>query len=148
MRTPRVDQLDDALGGSGPLAERMAAHRAGEEIPPERLEVVAHHYELIGGRSPLNELTFRQAEALRRALGTLPVYVDDSMRALCGASVISEFLDETHGVLKRDRRLLAEDPFQRAEIRRLTEWFMQKMEQDVTRPLARAWCQNRRRKAA
>jgi glutathione S-transferase len=48
--------------------------------------------------------------------GTLPVYVDDSMR---------------------DRRLLAEDPFQRAEIRRLTEWFMQKMEQDVTRPLVR-----------
>lgn len=69
--------------------------------------------------------------------GTLPVYVDDSMRALCGASIISEYLDETHGVLKRDRRLLAEDPFQRAEIRRLTEWFLQKMEQDVTRPLAR-----------
>lgn len=69
--------------------------------------------------------------------GTLPVYVDDSMRALCGATVISEYLDETHGVLKRDRRLLAEDPFQRAEIRRLTEWFLVKMEQDVTRPLAR-----------
>ncbi len=69
--------------------------------------------------------------------GTLPVYVDDSMRALCGAAIISEYLDETHGVLKRDRRLLAEDPFQRAEIRRLTEWFLQKMEQDVTRPLVR-----------
>ncbi|CAH0339167.1 glutathione S-transferase family protein [Rhizobium sp. CECT 9324] len=69
--------------------------------------------------------------------GTLPVYVDDNMRALCGPMVISEFLDETHGVLKRDRRLLAEDPFQRAEIRRLTEWFLQKMEQDVTKPLVR-----------
>ncbi|MGG7517447.1 glutathione S-transferase family protein [Allorhizobium undicola] len=69
--------------------------------------------------------------------GTLPVYVDDNMRTLCGATVISEFLDETHGVLKRDRRLLAEDPFQRAEIRRLVDWFLQKMEQDVTRPLAR-----------
>ena len=69
--------------------------------------------------------------------GTLPVYVDDSMRALAGATVISEFLDETHGVLKRDRRLLAEDPFQRAEIRRLTEWFLEKMEQDVTHLLVR-----------
>ncbi|NKN35156.1 glutathione S-transferase family protein [Agrobacterium sp. a22-2] len=69
--------------------------------------------------------------------GTLPVYVDDNMRTLCGATVISEFLDETHGVLKRDRRLLAEDPFQRAEIRRLVDWFLQKMEQDVTRPLVR-----------
>jgi len=69
--------------------------------------------------------------------GTLPVYVDDNMRVLSGATVISEFLDETHGVLKRDRRLLAEDPFQRAEIRRLTEWFLEKMEQDVTMPLVR-----------
>jgi len=69
--------------------------------------------------------------------GTLPVYVDNSMRALCGAMVISEYVDETHGVLKRDRRLLAEDPFQRAEIRRLVEWFLSKLEQDVTRPLVR-----------
>ncbi len=49
---------------------------------------------------------------------TLPVYVDDNMRALCGPNVLLEFLDETHGVLKRDKRLFAEDPFQRAEIRR------------------------------
>jgi glutathione S-transferase len=69
--------------------------------------------------------------------GTLPVYVDDSMRALCGATIISEYLDETSGIMKRDRRLLAEDPFQRAEIRRLTEWFLQKMQTDVTRPLVR-----------
>ena len=47
----------------------------GRRIPPERLDAVAHHYHLIGGRSPLNELTFRQAEALRRTLGRLPVYV-------------------------------------------------------------------------
>lgn len=68
---------------------------------------------------------------------TLPVYVDDSMRALCGATIISEYLDETSGIMKRDRRLLAEDPFQRAEIRRLAEWFLHKMEADVTRPLVR-----------
>src|SRR5258705_463123 len=35
----------------------------GRRIPPERLDAVAHHYELIGGRSPLNELTVRHAEA-------------------------------------------------------------------------------------
>jgi glutathione S-transferase len=69
--------------------------------------------------------------------GTLPVYLDDNMRTLCGATIISEFMDETSGVLKRDRRLLAEDPFQRAEIRRLTEWFLQNMEQDVIKPLVR-----------
>jgi len=41
----------------------------GRAIPPERLEEVAHHYEQMpGGRSPLNELTERQAGGLRQAL--------------------------------------------------------------------------------
>jgi protoporphyrin/coproporphyrin ferrochelatase len=52
---------------------------AGRRIPPERLEEVAHHYELIGGRSPLNELTMRQAEGLRQVLKrggkAIPVHV-------------------------------------------------------------------------
>jgi ferrochelatase len=51
----------------------------GRAVPPERLEAVVHHYELIGGRSPLTELTLRQANALEAELaGTrrpLPVYV-------------------------------------------------------------------------
>ena len=52
----------------------------GRRIPAERLEEVAHHYELMpGGRSPLNELTERQASALRRVLAaagvSLPVFV-------------------------------------------------------------------------
>ena len=51
----------------------------GMAIPAERLEKVAQHYEAVGGKSPLNEITFRQADALRKALnerGThLPVYV-------------------------------------------------------------------------
>jgi len=51
----------------------------GRNIPRERLEEVAHHYHEIGGRSPYNELTFRQAVALRRRLReayglNLPVY--------------------------------------------------------------------------
>jgi ferrochelatase len=51
----------------------------GRAIPAERLEEVVHHYELIGGRSPLNALTMKQADRLERTLsatGTaLPVYV-------------------------------------------------------------------------
>jgi ferrochelatase len=50
----------------------------GRNVPVERLQEVAHHYEEIGG-SPYNELTFRQAVALRRRLRDgcgidLPVY--------------------------------------------------------------------------
>lgn len=37
---------------------------AGRQIPEERLEEVRRHYEAIGGRSPLNEWTRRQAAAL------------------------------------------------------------------------------------
>jgi ferrochelatase len=60
-----------------PFLERVAR---GRRIPPERLEEVAHHYEQMpGGRSPLNELTERQATGLRDALERegvrLPVFV-------------------------------------------------------------------------
>jgi ferrochelatase len=51
----------------------------GRPIPPERYEEVVHHYFEIGGRSPYNEFTLRQAEGLRRLLRRegpeLPVYV-------------------------------------------------------------------------
>jgi ferrochelatase len=51
----------------------------GRAVAPERLETVAHHYEAIGGRSPLNELTMRQARKLEAALAATgparPVYV-------------------------------------------------------------------------
>ena len=51
----------------------------GRPVPPERVEEVVRHYEAIGGRSPLNELTSRQARKLEAALAAtgpaLPVYV-------------------------------------------------------------------------
>ena len=51
----------------------------GRAIPRERLEEVVHHYELIGGCSPLTQLTMRQAQALRAVLAAegpaLPVFV-------------------------------------------------------------------------
>jgi ferrochelatase len=52
---------------------------AGRRIPLARIEEAARRYELIGGRSPLNELTRRQAEglglALKRGGIATPVYV-------------------------------------------------------------------------
>ncbi|BBX15191.1 DUF885 domain-containing protein [Mycolicibacterium duvalii] len=37
-------KLDEALDGTGPLAERVQAHRAAEEIPPARLEEAIHAF--------------------------------------------------------------------------------------------------------
>ena len=63
----------------------------GHPVPPQRIEEVVRHYEAVGGRSPLNEITFRQAQALEEALREralrLPVYV--------GMRHASPFLRET-----------------------------------------------------
>ncbi|MCO6049554.1 glutathione S-transferase family protein [Mesorhizobium sp. RP14(2022)] len=69
--------------------------------------------------------------------GTVPVLLAEGDVPVVGANVIAEYLDETRGVLKRDRRLLAEDPLDRAEIRRLMDWFLDKTESEVTRHLVR-----------
>lgn len=57
----------------------LARVTKGIPIPGERLEEVARHYEAVGGKSPLKEITLRQAEALQQLLNQrgerLPVYV-------------------------------------------------------------------------
>jgi protoporphyrin/coproporphyrin ferrochelatase len=51
----------------------------GRRVSPERVEEVAHHYELFGGVSPITAITRQQAEGLRIRLEAaghpLPVYV-------------------------------------------------------------------------
>ncbi len=71
-----------AFGGpQGPADVRpfLANVLRGRRVSPGRVEEVAHHYELFGGVSPLNELTGRQAQGLAARLRErgmpLPVYV-------------------------------------------------------------------------
>jgi ferrochelatase len=51
----------------------------GRRVSPERVEDVAHHYELFGGVSPITAITRQQAEGLRARLAAaghpLPVHV-------------------------------------------------------------------------
>jgi ferrochelatase len=51
----------------------------GRRVSPERVEEVAHHYELFGGVSPITSITRQQAEGLRLRLEAaghrLPVFV-------------------------------------------------------------------------
>jgi glutathione S-transferase len=69
--------------------------------------------------------------------GAVPVLLAESDQPVVGATVIAEYLDETRGALKRERRLLAENPMARAEIRRLMDWFLTKTDGEVTRHLVR-----------
>lgn len=71
-----------AFGGptrSGEIRPFLENVTRGRRIPPERVDEVARHYERIGGRSPLTELTFKQADGLRALLEregiALPVFV-------------------------------------------------------------------------
>ena len=70
----------------------------GRGIPRERLAGVAEHYRHIGGRSPINEITRRQAEALRGALAKAgdrrPVYL--------GQRNWHPFLEETLSRMRDD----------------------------------------------
>ncbi|HXZ87605.1 MAG TPA: ferrochelatase [Candidatus Binataceae bacterium] len=72
----------------------------GRPVPPERYEQVVRHYQAMGGRSPYNELTMRQADALRAALRRqrldLPVavgmrnsppFIDEALRDLAERGV-------------------------------------------------------------
>lgn len=60
--------------------------------------------------------------------GELPIFVYDG-NVLCGNNAICEFLEET----SKDNKLLPTTPKERAEVRRLTEWFDVKFYRDVYR---------------
>lgn len=64
--------------------------------------------------------------------GTVPVLVDGEV-VVSGAMPIAEYLDETVGTMQRERRVYAEDAAGRAEMRRVAEWTLGKMEAEVVR---------------
>jgi ferrochelatase len=82
MSRPFDAVLFVAFGGPlGPADVRpfLANVLRGRRVSPERVEEVAHHYDLFGGVSPLTDLTMRQARALESALAargiSIPVHV-------------------------------------------------------------------------
>ncbi len=60
--------------------------------------------------------------------GRVPVLITDKGRALSGSNAIAEFLDET----VPEPPLLPKDPYERAEMRRLVDWFDDKFAREVT----------------
>ena len=65
--------------------------------------------------------------------GTVPVLQLEDLDRFCGPLVINEFLDESRGIMMRDRRLMPENNIGRGEVRRLIEWFLIKFEAEVNR---------------
>ncbi len=74
----------------------------------------------------------RRAEFLSlNPAGTVPVLCKDGA-TIVGAMPVTEYLDETQGALRRDGRLFPDTPLHRAEMRRICEWALVKLEADVT----------------
>ncbi len=116
------------IGFGGPTAMHevrpfLANVLRGRPVPPQRIDIVVHHYELIGGRSPFNELTFRQARGLETELRAggpaLPVYVGlrnwtpylhetlqrmarDGVRRAVGVIMVAQQSDAGWGRYQRD----------------------------------------------
>lgn len=74
----------------------------------------------------------REAFLLLNPAGTLPVLRDDEGRAVPGAAIIAEHLDETLGFSLGDRRLLPQALDGRIEVRRLMAWFLDKFYDEVS----------------
>ena len=82
----------------------------------------------------VQERLWERREAFLRLnpAATLPV-LQDGDTIVVGAQVAMEYLDETQGALKGADRLVPDDAAARAEMRRLVDWALAKLEGEVTR---------------
>lgn len=72
----------------------------GKNVPPERVETVVEQYRAIGGRSPIKEITLRQAAALERALAT----AGHPLRVYVGMRNWTPYIAETLRQMREDGR--------------------------------------------
>ncbi|MEW5423273.1 glutathione S-transferase family protein [Amorphus sp. 3PC139-8] len=86
------------------------------------------------------ELVVEQTWAGREAFlrlnpaGEVPVAIENDGPALCGATVIMEYLEDTRGYAAGKHRMMPDNPNARAEVRRLCEWFLLKFRDEVSGP--------------
>jgi glutathione S-transferase len=110
---------------------------------------VLYHYPLLAGSrfvrlilaeygeteaTPIELLPWERHEELLalNPAGTLPVLVDDDQSVVSGPVIIGEYLLETRGARLGENALMPPTPAGRAEVRRLIDWFLGKMESEVT----------------
>jgi glutathione S-transferase len=64
--------------------------------------------------------------------GAVPVLVDETDGPICGAAVIGEYLAETRGARVGEHTLMPATAVERAEVRRLASWFLDKFDGEVS----------------
>ena len=73
----------------------------------------------------------REEFLLLNPAGQTPVLVADGQPAIPGATIIAEYIEETH-TAERENRLLPATPGERVEVRRLASWFNDKFHSEVS----------------
>jgi glutathione S-transferase len=73
----------------------------------------------------------REEFLLLNPAGQIPVLVADGQPAIPGATIIAEYIEETH-TAERENRLLPATPGERVEVRRLASWFNDKFHSEVS----------------
>ena len=100
---PYTAVLFASYGGPNESADVLPFMRnatAGRGIPDERLIEVSQHYELFGGRSPINELNAALMEAVRAELGRrgveVPVVIGNRNWHPYFADTVQGLVDDGH----------------------------------------------------
>ena len=77
----------------------------------------------------------REAFLALNPAGSTPVLIAEHLPPIPGAGIIAEYLDETHGAVQNERRLMPTSPGERIEVRRLMAWFNDKFFEEASNPL-------------
>jgi glutathione S-transferase len=77
----------------------------------------------------------REAFLTLNPAGATPVLMAEGAPAIPGAGIVAEYLDERHGALLGEHRLLPQATVERIEVRRLLAWFNHKFFDEASGPL-------------
>lgn len=69
--------------------------------------------------------------------GSVPVLLNEHSQPVSGIYSIIEYLDETIGALNKETNFFPKSPIERAEIRRLISWFLEKFNYETAHPIVR-----------
>ncbi|WP_455478097.1 glutathione S-transferase family protein [Bartonella sp. B10] len=101
------------------------------------IRLVLGEYDISSHLIEEHEWARRQEFLALNPAGNVPVLLSECEVPLSGASVILEYLDETRGSLRQENNLFPQNPLDRAEVRRLNDWFLNKFENEAIRHIVR-----------
>ncbi|MCZ2328760.1 glutathione S-transferase family protein [Bartonella sp. F02] len=101
------------------------------------IRLILQEYDIATHLIEEYEWARRQEFLILNPAGNVPVLLAEGEIPLSGAIVIYEYLDETRGSLRQENKFFPDNSLERAEVRRLNDWFLNKFENETTRHIVR-----------